>query len=135
MRQLKMIFQEPGLLEVVVVDPLGYPESGLQTAGYRSVWVADLMVDFDLRTDKPYAFMVSSFDKTYPLIIWALKIHMADEYFDVPQAQLKSVPLHEAFSWAYTHFILEDHLPSLDSYKQSAGPTFASKVLQYAAVA
>jgi hypothetical protein len=48
--------------------------------------------------------MSSSFEKTYPLVIWALKLHMADELFDLPQANLTSVPLHKAFSWAYAHF-------------------------------
>jgi len=56
------------------------------------------MVDYDPRIGKPYAFMSSGFEKTYPLIIWALKFHMDDELFDVPQANLTAVPLHEAFS-------------------------------------
>ena len=54
----------------------------------------------------------SSFEKTYPLVIWALRLHMADELFNVPQANLKAVPLHKAFSWAYAHFILKDSLPT-----------------------
>ena len=38
---------------------------------------------------------------------------IADELFDVPQAGLLAVRLHEAFSWAYAHFILEDQMPIL----------------------
>lgn len=35
---------------------------------------------------------------------------MSDEQFDVPQAGLKNVLLDEAFSWAYSHFVLEDDI-------------------------
>jgi len=90
------------LIEAIASDPdIPMRETGLDTPGYRSLWVADLMVDYDPRTGKPYAFMSSSFEKTYPLVIWALKFHMDDELFDVPQANLTAVHLHEAFSWAY----------------------------------
>lgn len=134
MRHLKFLFQEPGLIEAVAIDPnLTKSQDSLNTSGYRSLWVADLMVDYDSRTDLPYAFMISSFDKTYPLVIWALKLHMAEEKFFVPQAQLENVPLHEAFSWAYAHFILEDDVPKIDLGRQAARYSFASQVLQYAA--
>jgi hypothetical protein len=100
-RELRFLFQEPGLLEAVAFDPaLPKPPGGLNTPGYRSLWVADLLVDYDPRTSQPYSFMSSSFDKTYPLVIWALKLHMADERFNVPQAGLQAVPLHEAFTTA-----------------------------------
>lgn len=134
MRQLKFLFQEPGLLEAVAIDPnLPKPENGLDTPGYSSFWVADLMVDYDPRVDLPYAFMISSFEKSYPLVIWALKLYMAGEKFDLPQAQLKGVPLHEAFSWAYAHFILEDDVPKIESNHQSVLYPFSNQVLQYAA--
>lgn len=66
------------------------------------------MIDYDPRTGRPYCFMSSNFEHTYPLVIWSLKFQFADELFDVPQARLRGVPLHVAFSWAYYHFILED---------------------------
>jgi len=134
MRQLKFLFQEPGLLEAVALDPhVPKPPNGLNTPGYRSLWVADLLVDYDPRIDKPYAFMSSSFDKSYPLVIWALKLHMADEQFDVPQAGLQAVPLHEAFSWAYTHFVLEEQTPLRSATKETKVPSLTSQVLHYAA--
>ena len=52
--------------------------------------------------------MSSNFEHTYPLVIWTLRAQFADELFDVPQAGLRRVPLHVAFSWAYYHFILDD---------------------------
>ena len=60
---------------------------------------------------------------------------MADELFDVHQANLKAVPLHEAFSWAYAHFILEDSLPASPSEKLSEPRSLTRQVLSYAATA
>ena len=91
------------------------------------------MVDYDPRTEQPYAFMSSSFDRTYPLVIWALKLHMADERFDVPQADLSAVPLHEAFSWAYTHFILADQSQLPHTQLGAVSASLTNQVLQYAA--
>jgi hypothetical protein len=134
MRELRFLFQDSGLVEAVASDPdIPKSKTGLDTPGYRSQWVADLMVDYDPRSGKPYSFMSSSFEKTYPLVIWALKLHMADELFDVPQADLKAVPLHEAFSWAYAHFILEDSLPAFPSEKLSEPRSLTRQVLSYAA--
>jgi hypothetical protein len=133
MRQLRFLFQEPGLIEAIAFDPdQPAPLAGLNTPGYHSHWVADLMVDLDPRTGQPYAFMSSSFDKTYPLVIWALKLHMADERFDIPQAGLQAVPLHEAFSWAYAHFILEGEAPT-NGLVSSEPHNLTSQVLRYAA--
>ena len=73
--------------------------------------------------------------RTVSLVIWALKFHMADELFDLPQAGLKAVPLHEAFSWAYTHFILEDQLPVPPPETPSKSSSLAGQVLRYAAAA
>jgi len=134
MRKLHFLFQEPGLLEAIVADPmLSRTEDGLNTPGYHSQWVADLMVDVDPRTNQPYAFMCSSFDKTYPLVIWALKLHMRTERFDVPQAGLSAVPLDEAFSWAYAHFVLEDQMATLQRQRLSKSASLTNQVLQYAA--
>jgi len=134
MRKLRFFFQEPGLVEAIASDPdIPRSKTGLNTPGYRSLWVADLMVDYDPRTDRPYAFMSSSFEKTYPLVIWALKFHIADELFDVPQAGLTAVPLHEAFSWAYAHFILEDQVPVLQPESPSQPRSLTRQVLRYAA--
>ncbi len=58
MRKLRFLFQEPGLIEAIASDPdIPRSKTGLDTLGYRSLWVADLMVDYDPRTDRPYAFM------------------------------------------------------------------------------
>lgn len=92
------------------------------------------MVDVDPRTNQPYAFMCSNFDNTYPLVIWALKLHMSSEWFDVPQAGLYAVPLDEAFSWAYAHFVLEDQMTTLQRQLLPKGASWTKQVLQYAAV-
>lgn len=135
MRKLHFLFQEPGLIEAIASDPaMSRSENGLNTAGYRSQWVADLMIDVDPRTNQPYAFMCSSFDNTYPLVIWALKLHMRNEKFDVPQAGLYAIPLDEAFSWAYTHFVLEDQMPTLQRQQLQKPRSLTNQVLQYAAV-
>ena len=134
MRKLRFLFQEPGLIEAIAFDPdIPRSKTGLDTRGYRSLWVADLMVDYDPRIGRPYAFMSSSFEKTYPLVIWALRFYMADELFDVPQANLTAVPLHEAFSWAYAHFILEDQMPVLQPESPSEPRSLTRQVLRYAA--
>jgi hypothetical protein len=46
MREPRFLLQEFGLLEAIASDP-DTPKSktGLDTPGYRSLWVADLMVD------------------------------------------------------------------------------------------
>jgi len=137
MRTLEFLFQEPGLVEAIAFEPDDGSEEELITPGYRSVWVADLMIDYDPGTNKPYCFMSSSFEKTYPLVIWTLKFHMSDELFDVPQAGLTAVPLHEAFSWAYAHFILEDQLPTAGSGLAERGerPSLTRLVLRRALAA
>jgi hypothetical protein len=124
------------LVEAIASDPdIPRSKTGLDTPGYRSLWVADLMVDHDPRTGKPYAFMSSSFEKTYPLVIWALKFHMADEKFDVPQAGLTDAPLHEAFSWAYAHFILKDRVFIPQRERPSRPRNLTRQVLRYAVAA
>jgi len=52
----------------------------------------------------------------------------------VPQASLTDVPLHEAFSWAYTHFILEDKLEDELPQPPHTGErtSLTRRVLQYA---
>ena len=122
------------MIEAIASDPdIPRSKMGIDTPGYRSLWVADLMVDYDPRTGRPYAFMSSCFEKTFPLVIWALRFYMADELFDVPQAGLTAVPLHEAFSWAYAHFILEDQMPVLQPEGPSEPCSLTCQVLRYAA--
>jgi hypothetical protein len=52
--------------------------------------------------------------------------------FDVPQTGLTAVPLREAFSWAYAHFILEDQMPVLQSESPSKPRSLTRQVLRYA---
>ena len=107
MRNLEIIFRPPGLVEAIAAEPDENAEEIFNTEGYRSIWVADLMVDYYPQTDQPYCFMSLNFHLTYPLVIWALKVYVT-EHFNLPQAGLTDVPLHEAFSWTYYHFILQD---------------------------
>lgn len=92
------------------------------------------MLDYRMGSGQPFAWMRYNFHKTYPSVIWGLKLLMVAELFDVPQAGLTAVPLHDAFSWAYAHFVLEDDVLNV---LESAGTTtnLTRQVLHYAAVA
>jgi len=107
MKNLEILFRTPGLIEAIIVDKYDDSEEPLFTEGYRSIWVTDLMVDYHSTTGEPYSFMTHQFHRTYPLVIWALKMYVQD-LFDAPQAGLYGAPLHHIFSWAYYHFILQD---------------------------
>ena len=109
-RKIEFLFQAPGLIEAVVFGP-GERRRGLLTDGYRDCGIPDLMLDLHPDTGKPYSFMSMNFDRSYPAIIWGLRFLMEKERFDVPSAGLRHVTLAEAFSWAYTHYILEDEFP------------------------
>ena len=95
------------MIEALASDPASEDETARST-GYADSGVPDLLVDRDAETLRPYAWMCYNFERTYPLVIWGLKLFAADEKFNVPQADLTDVPLHVAFSWAYHHFLLED---------------------------
>lgn len=88
------------------------------------------MVDYRPGKDRPFAWICYNFHKTYPAVIWGLRFSMVKERFDVPQAGLIDVPLHEAFSWAYAHFILEDEIPQPTHLDERASLT--RRVLQHA---
>ena len=106
---------------------------GVLSQGYSDSYIPDLMVDYRLDAERPFAWISYNFQKTFPVVIWGLKLLMADELFDVPQAGLMAVPLHEAFSWAYAHFILEDQVPVLQSERPSEPRSLTRQVLHYAA--
>jgi len=132
-RQLEFLFQEPGLVEAIALGP-GERREGLVTEGYRDSGIPDLMIDLHPDTLLPYCFMSLNFDRTYPAIIWGLRLSMADERFDVPQGGLIDVPLHEAFSWAYAHFILEGEIEDDISKPQHTEEesSLTRRVLQHA---
>ena len=111
MRELIFIFQEPGMIEAIASDPVDENNVG-QPTGYADSSVPDLLVDRDADSRQPYAWMCYNFERTYPLVIWGLKLFMDHEKFNVPQADLLNVPLHVAFSWAYHHFVLQDNTQS-----------------------
>jgi hypothetical protein len=111
MRELNFIFQEPGMIEAIASDPVAENNPGHPT-GYADSVVPDLLVDRDDDSRQPYAWMCYNFERTYPLVIWGLKLFMDNEKFDVPQADLQNVPLHVAFSWAYHHFVLQNNVQS-----------------------
>ena len=134
-RQLRFLFQEPGMLEAVAKEPSRPRIGNVLSQGYGDSAIPDLLVDYRLDSDRPFAWISYNFDKSYPAIIWSLMLLMADELFDLPQAGLKAVPLHEAFGWAYTHFILEDEIPAPQPEKPSKPSSLAGQVLRYAAAA
>lgn len=90
------------------------------------------MLDYRVGSDQPFAWVSYNFHKTYSSVIWGLKLLMAAELFDVPQVGLTAVPLHDAFSWAYAYFILEDELPKLPE-NVGATTNLTRQVLHYAA--
>ena len=106
-RQLEFIYLDTGQIEAIA---FGTHErrTGLVTEGYRDAGIPDLMLDLHPDTQQPYCFMSLNFDRSYPAVIWGLRLLMNTERFDVPQAKLTNVSLAEAFSWAYTHFVLEE---------------------------
>ncbi len=108
MRELNFIFQEPGMIEAIASDPIDENNVGRPT-GYADSSVPDLLVDRDARSRQPYAWMCYNFERTYPLVIWGLKLFMDNEKFNVPQADLLNVPLYVAFSWAYHYFVLQNN--------------------------
>lgn len=133
-RQIQFLFQEPGMLEAIASDP-AKKQTGqsVLSRGYGDSMIPDLLLDYRPGADQPFAWISYNFEKTYPLIIWGLRLFMADEAFDVPQAGLTAVPLHEAFSWAYAHFVLEDQLlaltlPPAESFEERS---LTSLVLHY----
>ena len=135
-RQLRFLFQEPGMLEAVASDPSQERTGkGVLSRGYGDSYIPDLMLDYRLKADRPFAWISYNFQKTYPLIVWGLKLLMADELFDVPQAGLTAVPLHEAFSWAYTYFILQDRVPTIQPGRPAELHNMTRQVLRYAAAA
>lgn len=107
MRELTFLFQEPGMIEAIASDPAGEDETARST-GYADSVVPDMLIDRDADSLRPYAWMCYNFERTYPIVIWGLKLFMSDERFSVPQAGLTGVPIHVAFSWAYHHFVLQD---------------------------
>ena len=133
MRELTFIYRWPGLVEAIAAKP-DDPRQEIETEGYRDSGVYDLMIDLDPADNQPYAFMSTNFDRNYPAVIWGLRAKMSDELFDVPQAQLRAVPLHVAFSWAYYHFILEDGqlLPSRELVIKVDPDNFTQLVLAHA---
>ena len=107
-RVLHFLFNSPGLVEAIASDPSN-PRPSARSTGYADSDVWDLEVDRERKTKRPYAWLSTNFEDTYPLVIWGLKYSpMNNELFDIPQANLRRVPLHIAFSWAYYHFILKD---------------------------
>ncbi len=107
MRELTFLFQEPGMIEAVASES-GSEDEAARSTGYANSVVPDLLTDRDAESLRPCAWMCYNFERTYPLVIWGLKLFADDERFNVPQARLSDVPLHTAFSWAYHHFILQD---------------------------
>ncbi|MFQ5342537.1 MAG: hypothetical protein ACE5F6_13415 [Anaerolineae bacterium] len=95
------------MIEAIASDPAG-EDGAARPTGYADSAVPDLLIDRDAESLRPYAWMCYNFERTYPLVIWGLKLCATDEQFNVPQAGLRGVPLHVAFSWAYHHFILQD---------------------------
>lgn len=130
-RILEFLYQDAGQIEAVAFGPRDR-QSQLITEGYRDSGIPDLMIDLHPDTHQPYCFMSMSFDKSYPLVIWGLRLLMNDERFDLPQAGLKNVSLAEAFSWAYTHFVLGEETPPSVGNRQHASLT--RQVLQHALV-
>ena len=121
------------MIEAVASDPAGENDAAGPT-GYANSVVPDLLIDRDAESLRPYAWMCYNFERTYPLVIWGLRLFVADEHFNVPQAGLTDVPLHMAFSWAYHHFIFQDSipLPEREQTVKTASHDYTRVVLSHA---
>lgn len=121
------------MLEAIASDPMETSNNKHRLSqGYHDSSVPDLMIDYRIESNRPFAWISYNFHKTYPAVIWGVKLLMADELFDVPEADLVAVPLHDAFSWAYVHFILEDELP-IQSEDSPLSTNLTRQVLHHAA--
>jgi len=123
------------MVEAIAVDPTCQRTGkSIHSRGYGDTSILDLMADYRDGEDRPFAWIAYNLHKTYPAVIWGLRLLLAGERFDVPQAGLRDVPLHEAFSWAYAHFILEDELKdkALPSTSADERPSLTHRVLQHA---
>src|SRR5262245_4196924 len=112
-RVLEFLYQEDGQVEAIAFGTHDR-RKGLVTEGYRDSGIPDLMIDLHPDTHQPYCYMSLNFDKSYPVVVWGLRLLMNDERFELPQVRLHNVSLAEAFSWAYTHFVLAEE--SLSSH-------------------
>lgn len=121
------------MLEAIASDPAEATiTKHRHSQGYRDSSIPDLMIDYRVGSERPFAWISYNFHKSYPSVIWGLKLLMADELFDVPAAGLTAVPLHDAFSWAYAHFVLEDEMPT-PLEDSAADVSLTRQVLRYAA--
>lgn len=121
------------MLEAIASDPAEATiTKHRHSQGYRDSSIPDLMIDYRVGSERPFAWISYNFHKSYPSVIWGLKLLMADELFDVPAAGLTAVPLHDAFSWAYAHFILEDEIP-VPVDEEGGVTTLTRQVLHHAA--
>lgn len=72
-RKLDFVFQEPGLIEAIAFGA-GERREELVTEGYRDCGIPDLMIDLHPDLHQPYCFMSLNFDRTYPAVIWGLRL-------------------------------------------------------------
>lgn len=129
-RTLEFIYQDDGQIEGIAFG-LFESRKGIVSEGYRDSGIPDLMIDLYPNTQKPYCFMSLNFHKSYPVVIWGLRLLMNEERFDIPQASLYNVSLAEAFSWAYAYFVLGEKTtpPAPSNGKQTS---LTHHVLQHA---
>jgi hypothetical protein len=98
-RQLHFLFQEPGMLEAIASDSTQEQVGeNIPSRGYGDTSIPDLMVDYRPGENHPCAWICYNFDKTYPAVIWGLRLLMSDEQFDVPQASLTRRVLQHALA-------------------------------------
>lgn len=130
-RIIEFFYQDGGQIEAIAFGSHERRQE-LVSAGYRDSGIPDLMIDLHPDTQQPYCFISLNFDRSYPVIIWGLRLLMNDERFDAPQAGLRNVSLAEAFSWAYARFVLDtEPSPLSNNGKQ---PSLTHQVLQHALV-
>jgi len=78
-RQLHFLFQEPGMLEAIASDSTQEQVSeNILSRGYGDTSIPDLMADYRPGENHPFAWICYNFDKTYPAVIWGLRLLMSD---------------------------------------------------------
>ena len=83
-RELHLLFQEPGMVEAIAVDPTCQRTGkSIHSRGYGDTSILDLMADYRDGEDRPFAWIAYNLHKTYPAVIWGLRLLLAGERFDV----------------------------------------------------
>ncbi len=96
-------FMPPGMLEFSVADVTETTEG----TGYGPVGLTDLQVDRDVKTGEPLAYIAYNFHQTFFDILRAVDEADFPYRYDVLEADLHDLSLHQVLTWIYVHYVLD----------------------------